>query len=413
MKKLFGLAILALAGLWLNVGPLRADEAAGLAKTRAKLAAHEPVTIVCLGDSVTGIYYHTGGRRAYPELVAIGLKQLDPQGQVSVINAGLSGHSTVNGLQRLQKDVLDHHPTLVTVMFGLNDMVRVPIADFEANLTSIIGQCRATGAEVLLCTPNGVMETSGRPIARLKAYNAALREVGEKTRTPVCDIFAAYESVRSQDPLAFRLFCSDEIHPNMDGHKLNAETLCKSITGKPVSLKSIEPPQPGVPKTRARLAAGQPVRVLAMAPFDQWIGPALKQYHPAAQVTVTVWPTEGQSLTQLHAAAKTIRAMPVDLVLIAVPLEVTPPLSKPDEAAMVDHSWILNYALSFGLQEWDVIGIAPAVLHPQLTATDQDRENFARRMILAQDLSLVARPKNSAEAPAALLAGWLKKQLEP
>ncbi|MFN9971719.1 MAG: hypothetical protein ACK58T_17700, partial [Phycisphaerae bacterium] len=25
-------------------------------------------TVVCFGDSVTGVYYHTGGLRAYPEL---------------------------------------------------------------------------------------------------------------------------------------------------------------------------------------------------------------------------------------------------------------------------------------------------------------------------------------------------------
>jgi len=35
-------------------------------KTAEKLKANQPVKIVCLGDSVTGVYYHTGGRRAYP-----------------------------------------------------------------------------------------------------------------------------------------------------------------------------------------------------------------------------------------------------------------------------------------------------------------------------------------------------------
>ena len=58
-----------------------ADVAAALPKTQAKLAAHEPVTIVCLGDSVTGIYYHTGGRRAYPEMIAVGLKESDSRSE--------------------------------------------------------------------------------------------------------------------------------------------------------------------------------------------------------------------------------------------------------------------------------------------------------------------------------------------
>jgi hypothetical protein len=45
----------------------------GLRQTPAKLKAGEPVKIVCLGDSVTGIYYHTGGRRAYPEMLGLAL----------------------------------------------------------------------------------------------------------------------------------------------------------------------------------------------------------------------------------------------------------------------------------------------------------------------------------------------------
>ncbi len=327
-----------------------------------------------------------------------------------MINAGISGHSTVDARARLQKAVLAHQPTLVTVMFGLNDMIRVPIVDFQANLTSIIQQCRDIGAEVLLCTPNGVMETSARPITRLRECIAAMKAVGEQTQTPVCDIHAAYEAVRAEDPLAFRLFCSDEIHPNMDGHKLNAETICKSITGKAVSLKSMAPLAPGIPKTIALLESRQPVRVTAMSPFDQWIGPAIKRVYPTAQVTVTGWPTAGQSLSQLHAAAKKIRTMPADLVLIAVPLAVTPPLSQPDEDSIMDHSWILNYSLSFGVQKWDVVGIAPSGLHWPLSAADQDRENFSRRMIFAQDLGLITRPKGSVGDPQTILSQWLKQQ---
>ena len=37
----------------------------GVSKTAELLqAGKEPVRVVCLGDSVTGVYYHTGGRRA-------------------------------------------------------------------------------------------------------------------------------------------------------------------------------------------------------------------------------------------------------------------------------------------------------------------------------------------------------------
>lgn len=41
-------------------------------------AGIDPVRIVCLGESVTGVYYRTGGRRAYPEMVQVALKRLYP-----------------------------------------------------------------------------------------------------------------------------------------------------------------------------------------------------------------------------------------------------------------------------------------------------------------------------------------------
>ncbi|MCY2966902.1 MAG: GDSL-type esterase/lipase family protein, partial [Planctomycetota bacterium] len=107
-------------------------------KLCARIESGEPTTVVCLGDSVTGVYYHTGGVRAYPEMLELALKHTFPTGKLRVVNAGISGNTTIDGLGRLQKDVLDHKPQLVTVMFGLNDMVRVPVADYRANLATII-----------------------------------------------------------------------------------------------------------------------------------------------------------------------------------------------------------------------------------------------------------------------------------
>ena len=253
---------------------------ATLKKTPEKLAAGQTVKVVCLGDSVTGIYYHTGGRRAYPEMLQLALRMTYPNAEVTVVNAGISGNRTHDGLSRLQQDVLDHQPDLVTVMFGLNDLTVLPIADFRANLTEIIRRCRAAGAEVLLCTPNSIITTSSRPVPKLVEYCQAVKEVGAEQQTPVCDIYAAYEALHARDPLTWRLLLSDEIHPNMDGHKLNAETIGRAITGQEVSLTDVGPPQPALPKTLALVKAGKPVRVLAMEPLDIMIATALTRCSP-------------------------------------------------------------------------------------------------------------------------------------
>jgi lysophospholipase L1-like esterase len=382
-----------------------------LKKTPEKLKTGQPVKVVCLGDSVTGIYYHTGGRRAYPEMLALALQMMYPKAEVTVVNAGISGNKTCDGLNRLQIDVLDHKPDLVTVMFGLNDLTVLEITDFRANLAEIIRRCRATGAEVMLCTPNSVITTSGRPVPKLVEYCNAIREVAAEQQAPLCDIYAAYESLRARDPLAWRLLLSDEIHPNMDGHKLNAETLGWAITGQEVSLEEVGPPQPALPKTLSLVKAGKPVRVLAMEPLDKLIAPALQAVLPEAKIEVRSWPTAGQSLAQIEAASKAVRNAPPDLVLIAVPAAVTPPAESPPEEAVRSHSWILNWSLSFGLQEWDVVGIAPSVFKVDLAPEEKAADAFSRKMLQAQHLNLVARQSNDLSPPDRILEDWLREQL--
>ena len=384
---------------------------AGSPKTAQKLKAGQPVKIVCLGDSVTGVYYHTGGRRAYTAMVEVALDGAFPQAEVTAINAGISGNTTADGLKRLEKDVLAHKPDLVTVMFGLNDMVRVPIPDFKLNLGRIVKRCRDIGAEVLLCTPNSVIGTSNRRTATLVEYCDAVHEVAREHRVPICDVHATYEALRSRDPLAWRLMLSDEIHPNMDGHKLIAETICQAITGEEVSLETAGPPQPAVPKTAALVKAGKPVRVLAMPPYDEMIAPALKAILPTAQVEVKSWPTAGKTLAQIEETAKSVRKSPPDLVLIAVPAAITPNVQSPPEEAIRSYAWIFNWSLAFGRQQWDVVGITPSVLKTDPTAEEKASDEFSRRMILAQDLHAISRPENDETPPEKILENWLRARL--
>jgi len=401
-----------MALLFAEPSMLRSDEAKPvLPRIAEKLAAKQPLKIACLGDSVTGVYYHTGGRRAYPEMIAVALEAVYPQAKITIINAGVSGNSTQDALKRLQKDVLDHKPDLVTVMFGLNDMVRVPLGDYQANLKTIVEKCRGVGAEVLLCTPNAVIETGGRPTAKLITYCDAMKEAGRQLNVPVCDCYAAHTALRERDALAWRLVMSDEIHPNMDGHKLNAVAICRALSGRDVSLRDAAPLTPAVPKTLARLKAGEPIRVLAMPPFDEMIASSLRAADPAAKVEVTAWPTAGKSLAEIEEASKAVRSKKVHLVLVAVPGAVTPTESPPPEAGIASYTWILNWSLSFGYQEWDVVAIAPSVVKADLSEAEQKGEEFARRLIVAQDLSPVVRRAGDKSPPQKIFDDWLRNEL--
>jgi len=132
---------------------------------------------------------------------------------------------------------------------------------------------------------------------------------------------------------------------------------------------------------------------------------------PTAGVEVTSWPTAGKTLAQIEEAAKKVRKSPPDLVLIAVPAAVTPNVQSPPEEAVRSHAWILNWSLAFGRQQWDVVGIAPSVLKTGPTPEEKASDEFSRRMILAQDLHVVARPENDEALPEKILENWLRDRV--
>ena len=361
----------------------------------------QPRTIVCIGDSVTGVYYHTGGIRAYPEMLEIAIHQLRPTSQTKVINAGISGQTTIEGLARFEKDVLAHRPAVITVSFCLNDATRIPLEDYEKNLRELVRRAQAAQSQIVLCTPNFVQDTGGRPITKLRQYCERIHQVGKELKVPVCDQFAAGEAQAKADPWKWRLTLSDSIHPNMDGHKLMAEELCATITGKRTSLQAFPPPAPALTRTSQLLKEKKPVRILAMPPFDQEIVPAIRALHSGAQLEVTKWDVAGKSLAQIEQdAQQRVRTFRPDLVVIHVPRNAS---AGDDEQFVHSQTWILNWSLSFGTQEWDCF-----VVHPRPAGSEpkeEPRDALYRHIVRAQHLHLLELPNSPSREQT--LTKWL------
>ncbi len=106
----------------------------------------EPV-IVCFGDSLTAGYGADPGH-AYPDYLQ---QILDSHGyHYHVLNKGISGDTTKDGVARLQ-DVLAAHPAIAVVEFGGNDGLRgLPITATRANLDRIVGTLKSAGVKVAL-----------------------------------------------------------------------------------------------------------------------------------------------------------------------------------------------------------------------------------------------------------------------
>jgi acyl-CoA thioesterase I len=103
--------------------------------------------IVAFGDSLTAGYGADAGE-SYPDYLQ---KDLDAQGyRYRVINAGVSGNTTKDGLERLDS-VVALKPAVVIVAFGGNDGLRgLPIAATRQNLDTILTRLERSGAKVVL-----------------------------------------------------------------------------------------------------------------------------------------------------------------------------------------------------------------------------------------------------------------------
>lgn len=113
-------------------------------------------TIVVLGDSIT-LAAHQPENRRWPNRLEAGLRKKFPGRRIVVINAGVGGNTSREGLRRLERDVIRRRPDFVTVEFGGNDATpdmqrHVSLREFKANLEALRKKIEATGARMVMLT---------------------------------------------------------------------------------------------------------------------------------------------------------------------------------------------------------------------------------------------------------------------
>jgi acyl-CoA thioesterase-1 len=103
--------------------------------------------LVCFGDSLTAGPGTEPGQ-SYPDYLQKDLQQRHLN--YRVVNAGVSGDTTKDGVNRLRQ-VLALNAAVVVVEFGGNDGLRgLPISQSRANLDKIVGTLQRAGASVVI-----------------------------------------------------------------------------------------------------------------------------------------------------------------------------------------------------------------------------------------------------------------------
>lgn len=149
--------ILSACSLMLSVGPAVGD-----------VVIKNGESIAYLGDSLTqlGNDHKPNG---YLHLVTEGLKAAGVN--TVPIPAGIGGHTTVDMLARLDRDVISKKPVWMALNSGINDTPRMEPEEFGANLAKIVDRATTAGIKVILLNTTlagGENLTSPETLKRLR-----------------------------------------------------------------------------------------------------------------------------------------------------------------------------------------------------------------------------------------------------
>ncbi len=154
-----------------------------------------------------------------------------------LLNRGISGETTRQGLERFPADVQQHRPDIMTLQFGLNDcncwvtdggLPRVSEAAYCANLVEMITRAQHFGTRrIILATNHPTLRykvlLSGESLeARRRRYNDCVREVAARTGVELCDIEEAFAPLDVQQLADMLLPYPDQLHLSATGHRLYA-----------------------------------------------------------------------------------------------------------------------------------------------------------------------------------------------
>jgi len=213
------LRLLALMGIvTLLVACGRPSGPADLPAARPRPAAAEPGAdrvMLFLGDSLTA-GYHLDPADAYPALIQ---QKLDDAGYVyRVVNAGVSGDTTQDGLQRLDW-VLRQPVDIFVLALGANDALRgQPIDHIEGNLDAILSGTRARSPDVQLVLAGMRMPLNYGP-AYTRSFERMYRDLARRHDAVLIPFLL--DGVAGRPDLNLR----DGIHPTEEGQRIIADTV--------------------------------------------------------------------------------------------------------------------------------------------------------------------------------------------
>lgn len=198
-------------------------------KKSAKTAAMPPPIsdkpkIIAFGDSLTAGFGLTE-KESYPYLLQ---QRLKADGfDYEVINAGVSGETSIGGLERVDWVLEQENAQILVLELGANDLLRgLPVAKMKQNLSKIIEKAKAKNIQVLLC---GMLAPPTMGAQYQREYVSVFPDLASQYKLPFMPFMLEGVALNP------KLNQVDNIHPNAEGEKIMTDNVYAAL--KPLLKK--------------------------------------------------------------------------------------------------------------------------------------------------------------------------------
>ena len=174
--------------------------------------------IVAFGDSLTAGFGLTE-KESYPYLLQEKLRSdgLDYE----VINAGVSGDTTLGGLERIDWVLEMENVKVLVLELGANDLLRgIPPAKMRANLDQMIRKAKAKNVKVLFC---GMLAPPTMGADYQRAFTSAFPELATEHKVEFLPFLLENVALKKE------LNQADGIHPNAEGEKVMTDNVYRAL----------------------------------------------------------------------------------------------------------------------------------------------------------------------------------------
>ena len=191
--------------------------------------------LVFIGDSITDAGRTAGYApygHGYVYLVHLWLDAAHPELDLTIVNKGISGHTSRDLIGRWERDVIAEQPDWLSVKIGANDVWRalqsrwdeaVSLAEFERNYRRMLDRTRSgTQANLILAEPFLVESNPDDPFRRaMDEYRQVVRQLAQEYSALLVKTQDAFDHGLKHQPAYY--WAEDRVHPTEVGHALIAQ----------------------------------------------------------------------------------------------------------------------------------------------------------------------------------------------